>query len=149
MTDFAPIGRIEGDAHLMPVRVYWEDTDAFGVVYYANYLRFIERARSDLLRLAGIDQQRLHREEGVGFVVRRCDIEYFAPAQMGDDLEVRTTFAELRGASLVMAQAVWRGAAELARATVRAGCVKAGKPARMPPQVAQALATLSPNLSTN
>lgn len=143
------LGRMEDGAHLMPVRIYWEDTDGLGIVYYANYLRFIERARTDLLRLAGIDQRRMLAEEGVGFVVRRCDIEYLAPARLDDDLTVRTVLQELRGASLVLLQSAWRDARELVRATVRIGCSNSdGKPARIPPPVARALATLSPNFSS-
>jgi acyl-CoA thioester hydrolase len=150
MSEGSALGRIDGDAHIMPVRVYWEDTDGLGIVYYANYLRFIERARSDLLRLAGIDQRRMLAEEGLGFVVRRCDIEYLSPARLDDELLVRTVLKELRGASLVLLQSAWRDARELVRANVRVGCLNgAGRPARIPPPVARALATLSPNLSSN
>ena len=89
-----------------PVRVYWEDTDAGGVVYYANYLKFLERARSEWLRSRGWEQDRLREEQGVVFVVRRAEIDYLAPARYNDQLDVRCTPTELGRATLVVAQAV-------------------------------------------
>ena len=81
-------GTLSDGVHVLPLRVYWEDTDAWGIVYYANYLKFIERGRSDMLRLAGIDQWRMKGEDGVNFVVRRCEIDYHLPAQLDDQIEV-------------------------------------------------------------
>ncbi|MEE1554779.1 MAG: YbgC/FadM family acyl-CoA thioesterase, partial [Alphaproteobacteria bacterium] len=78
-------------SHRFMARIYWEDTDAAGIVYYANYLRFLERARSDLVRWAGIDQAALLDNEGVLFPVRHCEINYLRPARLDDEIEVRTS----------------------------------------------------------
>ena len=86
-------------AHVYPVRVYYEDTDAGGVVYHSNYLRFAERARTELLREAGIDHVTLMTENGLMFAVRRCEAEYVKPARLDDALEVRTRCFEATGAS--------------------------------------------------
>jgi acyl-CoA thioester hydrolase len=110
----------------IPVRVYWEDTDAGGVVYYANYLRFMERARSDWLRSLGIDQARLLREERRQFVVVEARIQYHKAARHDEMLSVSVRLDEMRGASIVMSQEIRRGAGEgelLVRATIRAACV--------------------------
>jgi acyl-CoA thioester hydrolase len=126
--------------HLFRLRVYWEDTDAAGIVYYANYLRFVERARSEFVREAGIDQPALHAEHGLTFQVRRCEIDYMAPARLNDVLEVATTVTALGGASLDMRQTVRRNGIELARALVRVACVgRDGRPKRLPPAVRKAL----------
>lgn len=138
-----------GGGHRYPLRVQWEDTDAAGIVYYANYLRFIERGRSDLLLQHGIDQQALMAMEGgVAFAVRSCNVEYLKPARLHEELTVVTTLLELRGASVALAQEVRRGEALLVRAEVRLACIdKGGGARRIPPAVAAILATLSPNLS--
>jgi len=126
--------------HRFPVRVYYEDTDFGGVVYYANYLRFIERGRTEMLRAAGIDQVALKRDQGLVFVVRSLAVDYLAPAHFDDLLEVRTRVARLRGASLDMAQEVWRGADCLIRATVTVACMdEGGKPQRLPAGLRAAL----------
>lgn len=107
------------------VRVYWEDTDAGGVVYHAGYLRFMERARSELMRAAGVDQTALRERTGLGFVVRDMHIDFFAPARLDDELNVGAAVERVRGASLTFMQSVRRcsDAAELVRATVRVACV--------------------------
>jgi acyl-CoA thioester hydrolase len=135
--------------HRYPVRVQWEDTDAAGIVYYANYLRFIERARSDLLLQHGIDQRGIMAsDDGVAFAVRSCSTEYLQPARLHEELTVTTGLVELRGASVTLAQDVWRGDDLLVRAEVRLACIdKSGRARRVPPAVAAILATLSPNLS--
>jgi acyl-CoA thioester hydrolase len=120
-----------------PVRVYWEDTDAGGVVYYASYLRFLERARSEWLRELGIDQARLLRDERLQFVVVEANIRYHRPARFDDELVVTAKLAELRRASVVFAQEIRRGrrAEELlVSATVRAACLAADslKPRPLP-----------------
>jgi len=126
--------------HRFRLRVYWEDTDAAGIVYYANYLRFIERARSDFVRRAGIDQWALLTAEGLSFQVRRCEIDYRKPARLDDELEVETTIQRLGGASLEMAQVVRGAGRELVRALVRLACVDGGgQPRRIPGPVRQAL----------
>jgi acyl-CoA thioester hydrolase len=109
-----------------PVRVYWEDTDAGGVVYYANYLRFLERARSEWLRVIGIDQAALLRDERLQFVVVEANIRYHRPALFDDALVVSVRIGELRGASVVFAQEIRRGTADgelLISASIRAACL--------------------------
>ncbi|MFN4312221.1 MAG: YbgC/FadM family acyl-CoA thioesterase [Ferrovibrio sp.] len=135
--------------HRYPLRVQWEDTDAAGIVYYANYLRFIERGRSDLLLQNGIDQRSLMDEPGgVAFAVRSCSVDYLKPARLHEDLVVATAITELRGASLAARQDVWRGEELLVRAQVRLACIdRDGRARRVPPRIATVFATLSPNLS--
>lgn len=136
----AGLDRPAAGGHRFRLRVYWEDTDAAGIVYYANYLRFIERARSDLVRRAGVDQAALLRADGLTFQVRRCEIDYRRPARLDDELEVETTIRRLGGASLEMAQVVRRAGGELVRALVRLACVdRGGRPRRIPGTVRQAL----------
>ena len=135
--------------HRYALRVQWEDTDAAGIVYYANYLRFIERGRSDLLLQNGIDQRALiDAENGVAFAVRSCHIDYLKPARLHEILVVTTAMTELRGASLSLGQEVWRGEDLLVRAEVKLACIDSkGRARRVPPPVAALFATLSPNLS--
>lgn len=139
--------------HRYPLRVQWEDTDAAGIVYYANYLRFIERGRSDLLLQHGISQRAVmagngNDEPGVAFAVRSCHIDYLKPARLHEELTVTTVLADLRGASLTARQDVWRGEELLARAEVRLACIdREGRPRRVPAPIAAVFATLSPNLS--
>jgi acyl-CoA thioester hydrolase len=146
MGERAPLGRIDGDRHILPLRVYWEDTDASGIVYYANYLRFVERARSDLLRLAGINQQSMLLAEGLALAVRSCHIDYFRPARLDDEIEVHSTLLALKGASMSTRQSVFRGPEELVRAEVRIACIDAhGRPRRLPGSIRHALAAISPS----
>ncbi|MFN3401092.1 MAG: tol-pal system-associated acyl-CoA thioesterase [Ferrovibrio sp.] len=135
--------------HRYSLRVQWEDTDAAGIVYYANYLRFIERGRSDLLLSHGIDQRGLiESENGVAFAVRTCNVDYLKPARLHEELVVTTAITELRGASLTLGQAVWRGEELLVRAEVKLACIDSkGRARRVPPPIAALFATLSPNLS--
>ncbi len=135
--------------HRYAVRVQWEDTDAAGIVYYANYLRFIERGRSDLLLAHGIDQRGLiDSDHGVAFAVRTCHVDYLKPARLHEELTVTTAMTELRGASLTLAQDVWRGEELLVRAEVKLACIDSkGRARRVPPPIAALFATLSPNLS--
>ena len=130
--------------HRLSLRVYYEDTDLAGVVYYANYLRFIERGRSEALRDLGVDQTALKRERALVFVVRRLTIDYLSPAVFDDMLEIRTRVTRLRGASVEMAQEVWRGAACLNRAAVTIACMDgAGRPQRLPEDIRGRLERLS------
>jgi acyl-CoA thioester hydrolase len=124
-----------------PVRVYWEDTDAGGVVYYANYLKFMERARSEWLRAQGFEQDQLRDEAGVLFVVRRVEIDYLAPARFNDQLDVAVALHEAGRASLVVRQELTRGGACLAKAVVTLACVDAAifKPAKIPAPILQSL----------
>jgi acyl-CoA thioester hydrolase len=126
-------GRLHGATHVLPVRVYYEDTDFSGVVYHAGYLRFLERGRTDCLRLAGIDQSTLHAGgEGLAFAVRRMTIDYLAAARMDDVLVVETRIAEVRGASLAVSQRILRGGEVVVTAEVRVAAVAGGRPARIP-----------------
>lgn len=125
------------DSHCWPVRVYWEDTDASGVVYHANYLRWFERGRTEWLRALGFDQDKLMREVGVAFTVASLDIQYKRPARLDDELEVVTRIAELKKASLTFAQTLSRRddrATVLCQARVQVACVDARTfaPRRMP-----------------
>lgn len=107
----------------MPVRVYFEDTDAGGVVYYANYLKFCERARSEWLRSRGFSQQQLMDTTGVAFVVRRLAAEYMGSARLDDELAVRTSIERIGGASIVFVQLVERGTERLFEARVTVACI--------------------------
>lgn len=126
-------GVISGTVHRFPLRVYFEDTDLAGIVYHANYLRFMERARSDLLERLGIDQRAaLESGEGV-YAVADLAIRYRMPARLGDSLLVETRCTALGGASVTMAQRIVRGAELVADATVRAGFLTPdGRPRRQP-----------------
>ena len=123
-----------GDTFRFPLRVYYEDTDAAGVVYYANYLRFMERARTEWLGSLGVDLAVLERAHGVVFVVSRMEIDYLSPARLGDRLEATLTLIELGRARMVAMQDVRRGAAALARARVTLVCIDRAnwRPARIP-----------------
>jgi acyl-CoA thioester hydrolase len=126
--------------HLFPVRVYYEDTDLAGIVYYANYLKFIERGRSEWVRAMGLDQARLRAETGIVFAVRHLEADYLAPARFEDLLEVSTELASLGGARMVLRQAVLRGAHCLFRATVTLVAVgPEGTPQRLPAALRAAL----------
>ena len=119
--------------HRLSLRVYYEDTDLAGVVYYANYLRFLERGRTEWARERGVDQGRLRAQEGLVFAVRRVEADYLSPARSDDLLEVRTDVLEATGARLLLAQEVWRGEARLLAARVTLVAMDAtGKPRRIP-----------------
>jgi acyl-CoA thioester hydrolase len=138
-------GRIDDGVHRIGLRVYWEDTDGGGIVYYANYLKFAERARTELLRAAGIDQSALMRDPGVVFTVRRCAVDYRRPARLDDVLEVTTAVTGVGGARLEMAQAIRRDGVDLVTMDVTVACVDpaALKPARLPPALRARLAALA------
>ena len=128
--------------HKASFRVYYEDTDMAGVVYYANYLKFIERARSDAMREAGVDQKAM-REGGFVFVVTRLEADYLAPARYDDVLSVETETAEIKGASAPLRQSVSRDGAPLFRAIVRFACMSVeGRPTRMPDDARRALTAI-------
>ncbi|WP_374435724.1 tol-pal system-associated acyl-CoA thioesterase [Inhella sp.] len=122
-------------------RVYWEDTDAGGVVYYANYLRFLERARTDWLRSLGLQQERLRHEAGWVFVVAHVDARYLKPARLDDLLDISAEILQLERASVLFGQQVRRGDELLLDAKVRAACVDAQsfKPRRLPPDLTEQL----------
>lgn len=126
--------------HVFPVRVYYEDTDAAGIVYYANYLKFAERARTELLRAHGISNRALQESQGVAFAVRRLSAEYLAPARLDDRLEVRTRITGVRGAAIEAEQDVVRDGEDIARLTLTLACVaRSGRPTRLPAAVIDAL----------
>lgn len=119
--------------HLHGVRVYYEDTDLAGIVYHANHLKFIERARTEWVRTLGIDQVRLRAEDGIVFAVRRVVADYLRPAAFDDVLTVVTRLTALSGARIVLAQEVRRGDVALFTAEVTLVCLTAaGTPARLP-----------------
>ena len=127
------------------LRVYYEDTDLAGIVYYANYLRFLERGRTEALIALGIDQRQLRADEGVVFAVRHVEIDYLAPAFLQDELTVVTATRMIGGSRVVLAQDVLRGPDTLVRAMVTVVCIGAdGRPRRVPEPVRTALARLNP-----
>jgi acyl-CoA thioester hydrolase len=130
-------GEIRDGRHVMPVRVYYEDTDFSGIVYHANYLRFMERGRSNYLRLLGAEQRGLfeatEREApGFAFVVRSMTIEFLKPARMDDVLDVVTEYEEIKGASITLKQQVRRGEDLLIEAHVRVAFVSGGRARPIP-----------------
>ncbi|GLO71512.1 tol-pal system-associated acyl-CoA thioesterase [Phaeobacter inhibens] len=122
--------------HRFPVRVYYEDTDMGGIVYHANYLRFIERARSDWVRNLGNDQNAM-RAAGLIWVVRRIEADYLASAKFDEELRIETEVQKVTPARLTMSQQVFRGETELFRAIVTVVCVNAesGAPIRLPAEI--------------
>lgn len=136
-------------AHEFFCRVYYEDTDLAGIVYYANYFRFIERARTEALTERGVDQRALKAEQGVVFAVRRVEAEYLAPAHLLDTLRVETALGALGGASVGLEQSVWRDETCLFRAKVLIVALGAnGRAARVPEVARAALAELGPSHGT-
>ena len=126
--------------HRLSLRVYYEDTDLAGIVYYANYLKFTERARTEWVRSLGIDQTRLKAEEGIVFAVRRVEADYISPARFDDQLVVETGVQELKGARIVLTQNVLRdGVALFASVVTLVALTDTGKPARLPADVRRAL----------
>ena len=133
-------GRIEAGRHILPLRIYYEDTDAQGIVYYANWLRFLERGRTELLRLIGLEHGALRAESGIDWVVRRCTIDYLKPARLDDIVDIVTGCGEMRGASLDMIQEARRGDELLVSAELLIACLGAkGRPVRLPAQARTAL----------
>lgn len=119
--------------HVFRLRVYYEDTDFGGIVYYANYLKYIERARSEWVRDKGVDQRRMKEQTGVIFAVRRVEADYLAPAHFDDELEVRTEFVEFGSARAILRQEVWRGDSKLFVALVTLVAIgDGGWPTRIP-----------------
>ncbi len=122
----------------MPVRVYWEDTDASGLVYHASYIRFMERGRTEMLRALDLSQRALFGGEAgapIYFVVRAMNVEFHKPAVLDDELVIETRAVELGGASLTLDQRVMRDAELLIGATVKVVCVENGRARRIPPEI--------------
>ncbi|MDO9125609.1 MAG: YbgC/FadM family acyl-CoA thioesterase [Parvibaculum sp.] len=150
MSDWPDLaGRIEGQVHKLPIRVYYEDTDFSGIVYHANYLRFAERGRSDFLRLAGVHHTDLFEgEDPVAFAIHRMEIDFLKPARIDDRLEVHTRYVRASGARIEAEQEIMRLAGEdvpepIWRARVLAAVLDgAGRPRRLPVSVRDALSPL-------
>jgi acyl-CoA thioester hydrolase len=137
-------GRLIAGGHAMQVRVYYEDTDFTGIVYHANYLRFMERGRTNYLRLIGADHRALFEQTekeapSFAFMVRSMKIDFRKPAFMDDLLEVRTLSREVSGASIVLVQRVMRGEEVLVEAEVRVAFVSEGRPKRIPEALRKAM----------
>jgi acyl-CoA thioester hydrolase len=128
-------GWFEGREHVLPVRVYYEDTDFTGLVYHANYLRYFERGRSDFLRLAGVNHADLMaRADPAAFALTRMEIDFRSGARIDDALLVRTTYDQARGPRLAIGQRVMRGETLVARAAVEVVCIGLDGRARKPPK---------------
>lgn len=128
-------------SHRHGVRVYYEDTDLAGIVYYANYLKFIERARTEWVSGLGVDQMDLRAREGIVFAVRRIEADYLRPARFGDELVVETVLQSLGGARIVLDQVVLRGGERIFAAVVTLVCLaEDGHAARLPAEVRARLA---------
>jgi acyl-CoA thioester hydrolase len=137
-------GRLTDFGHVLPVRVYFEDTDFSQMVYHASYLRFMERGRSDFMRLVGVGHEALvkgaYGGEALAFAVRRMNLDFLRPARIDDQLEVETRVAEVGGATLTLAQAVRRGTERLVTAEVVIVLITlAGQPRRLPRDLRQAM----------
>jgi acyl-CoA thioester hydrolase len=126
--------------HVHTLRVYYEDTDFSGFVYHAGYLRFLERGRTECLRMLGITQSTLHREAGgLVFVVSHLSVDYLRPALMDETIDVETAIVELRGASMRIDQTIARDATTLLRANVTVAAVRDGRAVRLPDVLRTAL----------
>ena len=126
-------GGFVGNAHHFALTVYFEDTDAYGIVYYANYLKFMERARSDMIRAVGVDQAAELRHSGSAYAVVEVDIRYRKPGRLGDDLQVISTVDQVRASSVYIQQRVMRGAELLTDARLTAAFLDGeGRPQRQP-----------------
>jgi len=126
--------------HRVGFRVYIEDTDAGGIVYYANHLKFAERGRTEMLRAAGISHARMMQETKLVLTVRRCDAEFLRPAELDDEIVVETAVVDVSGATLSLKQRLLRGETELSRLEVLIACLdEAGKPRRLPAELREAI----------
>jgi acyl-CoA thioester hydrolase len=144
MTELSLDGRLAGGRHVMTVRVYYEDTDFSGAVYHASYLRFMERARTNYLRLLGVDQRGLFEQTekeapGFAFVVRAMTLDFLKAARMNDLLVISTEPIEVRGASITLKQTVTRGEERVVGAQVRVAFVAGGRARPIPKPLRQAM----------
>lgn len=131
-------GKIYQKLHIYPLRVFYEDTDAGGIVYYANYLKFAERARSELLRLLGFNHSELYqKQEPIAFAVKTCEVDYKNSARLDDALIVQTKIVEVKGASLTMKQEIIKNQKELVLIKIKLACIrlKDSKPLRLPEKI--------------
>jgi acyl-CoA thioester hydrolase len=129
--------------HSFPVRVYYEDTDAGGIVYYANYLKFAERARSEALRMTGFEQSELMEDQGIAFAVRRCVADFLKPARLDDLLTIETELNDINKVSVTMSQTIRRGEETLVKLEVKLAVVGKGmKLAKLPESVKKAMSKM-------
>ena len=127
------LGTFEGRTHFYPVHIFYEDTDFSGVVYHANYLKFLERARSSFLNLLDISHANLWEEHQMAFTIRKISIEYKSSAKVDDHLVIHTTYDHLKGARLLISQSCYREKTLTVKADIEAACITAsGKPVRSP-----------------
>ncbi len=137
-------GPFQGCTHVFAVRIYYEDTDAAGVVYYANYLKFAERARTEMMRDLGFEHPAVLDAEGVAFAVRWCHVDYAAPARLDDLIEVHTQLLEVRGASMDTHQVIKRGGENLVVVKLRVACLTTDwRPAPIPQDLRKAFTDFS------
>ena len=139
-------GDLRDGGHRFAIRVYYADTDAGGIVYHANYLGFLERARTEMLRRIGITHAGLQRETGLAMAVADCSVQFLRPARLDDALMIHTTLADVKGATMRAEQTVLRDGQVLVRAQVRIACIdREGRPRRVPETLRRALARISEN----
>ena len=141
MTDQPTAGRFDGRTHILPVRIYYEDTDFTGLVYHGNYVRFFERGRSDFLRAAGIGHaDLLDGDRPLAFVASKMALEFLRPARIDDALQVLTTYETMKGPRMQIDQRIVRDGEVLCRASVQAVCIRPdGRPARPTPRLVEAV----------
>ena len=131
------------EPHITPIRVYYEDTDAGGIVYYANYLKFAERARSEMMREVGIESSQMMDEHGVALTVKTCHVDYKKPARLDDELEVHSRITKIGGASLVGEQHIKKDGQDMVVIGIKLACMAMdGKPARLPQDARAKITTL-------
>ena len=137
------LGQFDGKTHILPISIYYEDTDLSGVVYHANYLRYMERGRTEFFRMAGISRARLEDEEPTAWTLRRVGIEFFRPARLDDQIAVHSVLTDVTGARIKVLQRVRCGQTLLVEGRIEA-CVTTltGKPRRLPKNVLETLAPL-------
>lgn len=140
MNNVAGLGHFEGKTHILPLRVYYEDTDLSGVVYHANYLRYMERGRTEFFRSAGIWLARLDDAEPVAWTLRKAALTFHRPARLEDALEVRTVFSAMSGARMEATQRVVSNGSLLVEGQIEACLITlSGKPRRLPQEVRDGL----------
>ena len=141
MTKLHGLGRIEGKTHILPISVYYEDTDLSGFVYHANYLRYMERGRTEFFRTAGISRADLEAEEPTALAIRHIEVDYHRPARLDDQIEVHTTLTGLTGARLLANQKLFCGKTLLVEGRIEACVITlTGKPRRVSKTVQETLA---------
>ncbi|MFT3727998.1 MAG: tol-pal system-associated acyl-CoA thioesterase [Terricaulis sp.] len=141
-SDTPSAGRFEGRTHILPVRIYYEDTDFSGIVYHANYLRYFERGRSDFLRLAGVHHNALlDAADPIAFAVNRITLEFLKPARIDDALVVKSHFDAMKGPRILITQQIEKGADVLVKAALEVCCISlTGRPRKPPPILREQLA---------